>query len=141
LPELWPLAIGYEPWVEEVWANYLSNGLKYGGRPPYLELGSSIGTGAIRFWVRDHGSGIPAAAQSHLFTSCGENGRLNTPEHGLGLPIVQRLVEKLGGQVGVESEPGMGSLFFFTLPTILPSDEQQLTAPYSNPEPETFYSI
>lgn len=142
LPEMWPLAIGYEPWVEEVWANYLSNGLKYGGRPPFLELGASIRTDrAIRFWVRDNGSGIPAAIQDHLFTSCHEARRLNTPEHGLGLPIVQRLVEKLGGQVGVESEAGMGSLFFFTLPTVPSSEEQQLAAPYSSPEPEPSYSI
>ena len=38
LPETWPVALGFEPWIEEVWANYLSNGLKYGGRPPRLEF-------------------------------------------------------------------------------------------------------
>lgn len=132
IPEMWPLALGYEPWIEEVWANYLSNGLKYGGRPPYLELGASTGTeSVVRFWVRDNGSGIPAAVQSNLFTSCNEIRRLNTPEHGLGLPIVQRIVEKLGGHVGVESEAGMGSLFFFTLPAVLSSHEQELATSYS----------
>jgi GAF domain-containing protein len=38
LPETWPMALGYGPWVEEVWANYLSNAIKYGGQPPHVEL-------------------------------------------------------------------------------------------------------
>lgn len=142
MPEMWPLSIGYEPWVEEVWANYLSNALKYGGRPPYLELGASIPTeGVVRFWVRDNGPGIPAAIHDRLFTSCNEIGHLNTPEHGLGLPIVQRIVEKLRGQVGVESEAGTGSLFFFTLPAVSSSNERELATSYSTPEPETACSI
>lgn len=140
VPEMWPLAIGYEPWIEEVWANYLSNGLKYGGRPPYLELGASAWTdGVVRFWLRDNGQGIPPALHSRLFTSFNEIDRLNIPEHGLGLPIVQRIVEKLRGQVGVESEAGMGSLFFFTLPAIPASHEQKQAVSYSNPEGETSY--
>jgi signal transduction histidine kinase len=141
LPEMWPLAIGYEPWIEEVWTNYLSNALKYGGRPPFLELGASAGAdGLVRFWVRDNGPGIPPAIHSRLFTSLNEFG-LNIPEHGLGLPIVQRIVEKLHGQVGVESEGGMGSLFFFTLPAVQPAHRQEPAASYSTPEPETSFSI
>jgi two-component system, sensor histidine kinase and response regulator len=126
IPEMWPLAIGYEPWIEEVWTNYLSNALKYGGCPPYLELGASVPTnGVVRFWVRDNGPGIPPAAHSRLFSSFDEVDRLHTPEYGLGLPIVQRIVEKLRGQVGVESEAGMGSLFFFTLPAVHVSHERE----------------
>ena len=50
LPETWPTAIGYGPWVEEVWANYISNALKYGGKTPCVELGASTqGDGMIRF--------------------------------------------------------------------------------------------
>jgi len=41
LPEVWPVALGYAPWVEEVWVNYFSNAIKYGGRPPRVELGAS----------------------------------------------------------------------------------------------------
>ena len=134
LPQMWPRAIGYEPWVEEVWANYLSNAIKYGGCPPYLELGATSGTGSVvRFWVRDNGPGIPTAAQSRLFTSMNGTGRLGPSEHGLGLPIVQRIVEKLRGKVGVESEAGRGSLFFFTLPAASSSDERKAANSYSNP--------
>ena len=58
LPQVWPDAVGYEPWVEEVWANLLSNALKYGGQPPHVELGASaLSDGMLRFWTRDNGPG------------------------------------------------------------------------------------
>ena len=50
LPETWPAAMGYGPWVEEVWVNYLSNAIKYGGRPPRVELGATAQVdGMVRF--------------------------------------------------------------------------------------------
>lgn len=116
-PQVWPDAIGYEPWIEEVWANFLSNALKYGGRPPRVELGVSPRSGGmLRFWTRDNGPGIPPEARTCLFTRGNPLSRLSHRGEGLGLPIVHNLVEKLGGEVGVESEEGQGSLFFFTLP-------------------------
>jgi signal transduction histidine kinase len=117
VPETWPVAMGYAPWIEEVWANYLSNALKYGGDPPQVELGADSWPGGMfRFWVRDHGAGIPQEAQARLFTPFTQVGSPHVGGHGLGLAIVLQIVEKLGGQVGIESEPGRGSLFFFTLP-------------------------
>jgi len=117
LPPVWPDAVGYGPWIEEVWANFLSNALKYGGRPPYVELGASARSdGVLRFWTRDNGPGIPPEARTQLFTRGNPLSRLSRSGEGLGLPIVYNIVEKLGGQVGVESEVGQGSLFFFTLP-------------------------
>jgi PAS domain S-box-containing protein len=119
LPETWPMAMGYPPWVEEVWVNYISNAVKYGGRPPRLELGAKVQPdGQVRFWVRDHGPGIAPDEQSRLFTRFTQLGHVHAEGHGLGLSIVQRIVEKLGGQVGVESTVGEGSLFFFTLPSV-----------------------
>lgn len=118
LPEAWPVALGYRPWVEEVWFNYISNAVKYGGQPPRVELGADVlpdTPGMVRFWVKDNGPGLTPEEQSRLFTPF---TRLS-PEgkgHGLGLSIVKRIVEKLGGQVGVESAPGQGSRFSFTLP-------------------------
>jgi signal transduction histidine kinase len=117
LPQAWPVAIGYAPWIEEVWANYISNAIKHGGRPPRVELGASPQPdGMLRFWARDNGPGLPQKAQARLFTPFSQIDRLHNPGHGLGLSIVYQIVEKLGGQVGVESELGQGSLFFFTLP-------------------------
>ena len=116
-PGVWPEAIGYGPWIEEVWANYISNAIKHGGRPPYVELGASAQPdGMVRFWTRDNGPGLPLDTRALLFTAFNQIGQPRNPEHGLGLSIVLQIVEKLGGQVGVESELGKGSLFFFTLP-------------------------
>lgn len=113
----WPRVIGYAPWVEEVWANYLANAIKYGGRPPILEIGSTLSNGGmVRFWVHDNGEGIPAEDQRNLFQPFARLKPYSTDGHGLGLSIVRRIVEKLGGEVGLESQVGEGSTFSFTLP-------------------------
>ncbi|MCP4542215.1 MAG: response regulator [Chloroflexi bacterium] len=114
----WPAALGHAPWIEEVWVNYLSNAIKYGGRPLRIELGATAQRDdTVRFWIRDNGTGISAEAQARLFTPFTRLDQVRADGHGLGLSIVQRIIEKLGGQVGVESEVGQGSTFFFTLQT------------------------
>ncbi|MDM8561673.1 hybrid sensor histidine kinase/response regulator [Candidatus Parabeggiatoa sp. HSG14] len=119
IPTKWPIARGYAPWIEEVWANYLSNGLKYGGHPPHLELGATPEeNGYIRFWVRDNGQGLTSEEQSKLFVPFTRINQARVEGHGLGLSIVQRIIEKCGGQVGVESQVGQGSTFYFTLPAV-----------------------
>ncbi len=128
LPECWPLAMGHIPLLEQVWVNYLSNALKYGGSPPCLELGFDIplqdatspSPPMARFWLHDNGPGIASQDQARLFNPFIQVGQDASLGHGLGLYIVQRIVNKLGGQVGVESEPGQGSTFFFTLPLAVP---------------------
>jgi PAS domain S-box-containing protein len=116
-PESWPVALGYAPWIEEVWINYLSNAIKYGGDPPRIELGATEGPeGMIRFWVRDNGVGLTTYEQEQLFTPFTRLDRLRAKGHGLGLSIVRRIVERLGGEVSVESQVGRGSVFGFTLP-------------------------
>ena len=118
-PESWPLALGYGPWVEEVWFNYLSNGIKYGGQPPRIELGATVQPdGMVRFWARDNGPGVAPEAQDQLFIPFAKLDQVRMEGHGLGLSIVRRIVEKLGGQVGVESEIGQGSVFSFSLPGV-----------------------
>jgi len=119
LPESWPVALGYGPWVEEVWANYLSNAIQHGGRPPRVELGAmEQADGMVCFWVRDNGPGLTPEEQARLFTPFTRLDQVRSKGHGLGLSIARRIVEKLGGQVGVESEAGQGSVFTFTLPGI-----------------------
>lgn len=117
-PDTFPTAKGYAPWVEEIWANYISNGLKYGGVPPCLELGADEvqNEGMIRFWVRDNGQGLSKEAQARLFTPFTRLHQEHAEGHGLGLSIVQQIVERLSGKVGVGSQVGKGSTFYFTLP-------------------------
>jgi signal transduction histidine kinase len=117
-PDRWPQAVGYAPWIEEVWANYLSNALKYGGRPPHVTLGAREEGEQVRFWIRDDGAGLTTEQQAKLFTPFTQLGEHHAKGHGLGLSIVKRIVERLDGQVGMESAAGQGSTFYFTLPAL-----------------------
>ena len=119
LPNHWPSVMGNAAWIEEVWVNYISNAIKYGGNPPKIEIGwDKLNTenNTTRFWIRDNGNGIPKKEQNLLFKTFERLGNTKTKGHGLGLSIVKRIINKIGGIVGVESEKGNGSLFFFTLP-------------------------
>lgn len=116
-PPDFPIAVGYAPWVEEVWANYISNALKYGGRPAHITIGAEAnGNGMIRFWVRDNGKGLTEEEQKRVFTPFTRLNQIKIEGHGLGLSIVQRIVNRLGGEVSVRSVVGEGSEFAFTLP-------------------------
>lgn len=62
--------IGYSPWLEEVWFNYISNAIKYGGQPPLLELGCDILPEAmIRFWVKDNGHGFNQEDAEYIYAT------------------------------------------------------------------------
>ena len=101
------------------------------GSPPRVELGyddpapqpvdrsatpRSDTDSHIRLWVRDNGPGLTPAERSRLFTPFTRLEQPETTGHGLGLSIVRRIVERLAGEVGVESEAGKRSTFSFTLP-------------------------
>lgn len=119
VPKSWPMVLGYESWLEEVWINYLSNALKYGGMPPVIEFGSEILPGnRAKFWIKDNGKGLSDTEMSMLFTKFTRLDTLRAEGHGLGLSIVKRIIEKLNGEVGVESRniDGEGCTFYFILP-------------------------
>lgn len=116
-PAIWPAALGYAPWVEHVWLNYLSNAIKYGGRPPLIEIGATpYADGTVRFWVRDNGPGLSPDQQDHLFAAFTRLHPERAAGYGIGLTVVRQIIARLGGQVGIESAAGAGSTFFFTLP-------------------------
>lgn len=117
LPTEWPTAVGYAPWIEEIWINYIGNAVKYGGDPPVIELGGTIASNRMaRFWVRDNGPGIEPDQLDSLFIMFNRLSNVRAEGHGLGLSIVKRIAEKLNGQVDVESVIGEGSTFSFILP-------------------------
>ena len=70
----------------------------------------------VCLWVRDNGHGLTLEEQARLFTPFTRFDQASAKGHGLGLSIVRRIVEKLGGRVGVESGAGGNSTFWFTLP-------------------------
>jgi signal transduction histidine kinase len=116
LPKSWPKVLGYGPWIEEVWVNYISNAVKYGGRPPCIELGASLHPdGKICFTVKDNGQGLKAEDRQHLFLPFRRIGKSPVDGSGLGLSIVRRMTERLRGHVIVESAEGQGSIFGFAL--------------------------
>ena len=124
----WPIALGYAPWIEEVWVNYISNAIKYGGQPPQIEIGGEMqSTNTVHFWVRDNGQGLTPEQQERLFTQFERLDQVQAKGHGLGLSIVRRIVEKLGGEAGVQSQVQKGSVFWFTLPA--QSKKQNQTQP------------
>lgn len=102
--------------ILQVLANLLGNAVKFAGQAAEVTLTVEADAERVRFAVRDRGAGIPAEDVPHLFEpywSAEKGGKLGT---GLGLFISRGIVESHGGRVGVETAPGEGSTFWFTLP-------------------------
>lgn len=117
-PESWPPSMGYGPWIEAIWINYLSNAIKYGGKPPIIEVGSEVNDNCVKFWVKDNGDGLTKDEQPKLFSKYVRLAPEKADGYGLGLSIVKSIADKLEQSVGVESVgiKGEGSLFYFSLP-------------------------
>ncbi len=98
--------------------NLIGNAIKYcPDKIPEIEISSSFKGGSLVFCVQDNGSGIAVQYHNRIFAPF---QRLHSAEEyegsGVGLAICARIVEKYGGRMWVESEPGQGSAFYFTLP-------------------------
>jgi two-component system, OmpR family, sensor kinase len=102
--------------LDLVMANLLSNAIKYGSGAP-IEITVRGGAQSATVRIQDHGPGIPRLDQVHIFEKF---ARLPTPTRvggfGLGLWIARHVVERAGGSITVESEPGQGAAFTVTLP-------------------------
>ncbi len=115
-PTTWPKVKGHADWIREVWANYIDNGLKYGGKSPQLELGATPeNNGYVRFWVRDKGLGISTEEQKHLFIPFNRINQICIEGHGLGLSISKKLVNMMGGELYAKSVLGQGTTFWTDL--------------------------
>ncbi len=111
--------VGDSARVQQIVLNYLTNALKFGAGKP-ITVGALCGIhDRVRFFVRDQGMGMTEAEISTLFTKFTrlESARAgNIRGTGLGLAVSRLLATKMGGRVGVESEPGKGSQFWAELP-------------------------
>ena len=118
IPDAMPMAYGYLPWIEQIWINFLTNALKYGGTPPHIEIGAAMqDKNRAYFWVKDNGKGLSPEEQEKIFLPFARLGQDQKEGHGLGLAIVTTIIRKLGGEVRVESTPNEGSSFGFVLPS------------------------
>jgi signal transduction histidine kinase len=113
--------------IPDVWAdrdrllqileNLIGNAIKFTPRGGRITIGAMPRDGTVVFWVADTGEGIALEDQPHVFERFWQASKAKHRGAGLGLPIVKGLVEAHGGHVWVESTPGRGSAFFFTIPT------------------------
>jgi PAS domain S-box-containing protein len=117
-----PAAVGDPVAVEQVFANLIGNALNYldPARPGRVAVGAEPAAeetaGTRTYFVRDNGIGIPTAYHPKLFQALQRLHPDKAPGEGIGLAIVRRVLERLGGTIRVESSGGAGTTFYFTLP-------------------------
>jgi signal transduction histidine kinase/CheY-like chemotaxis protein/HPt (histidine-containing phosphotransfer) domain-containing protein len=123
--------VGDSARVQQIVLNYLTNALKFGAGKPIV-VGASPGFHErVRFFVRDQGVGMTEAEIATLFTKFTrlESARAgNIRGTGLGLAVCRLLAGKMGGRVGVDSEPGEGSCFWAEIPFLTIGDSAGGTA-------------
>ncbi|HEY72616.1 MAG: hypothetical protein B6I35_11695 [Anaerolineaceae bacterium 4572_32.2] len=107
-PDQWPEALGYAPWIEEVWFAYISETLRLGIRPLRIMLGATEQADRnARFWVRVDERNLTTDQRTRVSQVC----------DSFKPDLVQRIMEKLGGQLGVAQREGRCSELYFTLPS------------------------
>lgn len=111
--------------ILQVFSNLLGNALKFTPEGGRVSLGAApADDGLVRFFVEDTGQGIPEEDLPHLFDRFWSGHRSGDAREGtgLGLPIARGIVEVHGGDISVESEPGVGTRISFTIPTTQAAD-------------------
>jgi signal transduction histidine kinase len=117
--------------IGQVVTNYLTNALKYSPEDRPIAVGLTVDGHQARVWVRDEGLGLPPEEQEAIWERFHRARGIEVQSGsgiglGLGLHICRTIIERHHGQVGVESAPGQGSTFWFTLSlTGLEQDERE----------------
>jgi PAS domain S-box-containing protein len=105
--------------LRQVFSNLIGNGIKFRkpGAPPEIHISAEKQDGIVQFSVQDNGIGIEPQYYDRIFVIFQRLHGMDQYEGtGIGLAIVKRIIERHGGKIWVESEPGKGSTFCFTLP-------------------------
>jgi signal transduction histidine kinase len=104
--------------LEQVFSNLMDNALKYlrPDTPGEIDIGGQETASLVTYEIRDNGRGIDSADHQRIFDLFRRAGAQDVPGEGIGLAHVRALIRRLGGYMGVSSEPGRGSVFTVTLP-------------------------
>jgi PAS domain S-box-containing protein len=127
-PDLPPLQGDYER-IREVLSNLLGNAIKYSPDGGLIRVGGRVRDNEVVISVSDEGVGIPVSEQERIFerfSRVDSSLTRQTPGAGLGLFLVKSVIEAHGGRVWVESQPGRGATFYFTLPTNRPATDAKM---------------
>ncbi len=113
-----PEVVADQTSMEQIMGNLLTNAVIYldPDRPGEIEITAESSPDETTFQVCDNGRGIAEEDMDKVFAPFRRAGRQDVPGEGMGLPYVQTLVRRHGGRIWVESEPGKGSTFYFTIP-------------------------
>jgi len=112
-----PRVVADEGQLARVFQNLVGNALKFCDGAPEIHVSADRRDGEWRLAVRDNGIGIEPEQQERVFVVFQRlHGRGEYPGTGMGLAITKKIVERHGGRIRVESEPGKGSTFYFTIP-------------------------
>ncbi len=112
--------------LQQVLGNFLSNAFKFTPAGGHIRVHSSLRGQRVRISVTDQGPGIPEAFRSRVFEKFAQADASDSRQKsgtGLGLAITKELIERMGGTVGFDCEPGQGTTFWCELPIQLPSAE------------------
>jgi signal transduction histidine kinase len=108
--------------IGHVFSNLISNAVRYTPRGGNITLDAKLADGYVHFTVADTGTGIAKEYQERIFEKFFQVPDSGPKGTGLGLYIATEIVRAHGGEIGVDSEPGKGSIFWFTLPAAKRTD-------------------